>query len=252
MSFQTRFISDLHFGHDHVIKFANECYKHWPKNAGNENSVCLNNLIWRKPDIPETIQEWDARIITNWNKVVKSDDHTYILGDIGISKVSFGYLWDCLHQLNGTVHLVPGNHDRAFLEWCISQKSGQFNGVVQTPNGPVMPAVSGTNKAKLVVEMPYLKKTVTVDGGKFSETVIMSHYPIWAFDSCGFGSILVYGHIHNFYEQIDVFNKMLDSTPFSYTNPTVKPKSYDVGCMLPWMDFTPRTIEELKAAFQAD
>lgn len=78
------FTSDTHFGHANVIK--HDC----------------------RPFL--TIDEHDAQLIENWNKVVKPGDCVYHLGDfswhrkvVDVDKV--------LGQLNGTKHLVKGNHD---------------------------------------------------------------------------------------------------------------------------------------------
>lgn len=76
-----RFISDLHFGHKGMAqsyrKFQDEYYQ-------------------------------DEYIISQWNKVVKKQDLTYILGDITMEKKDHYYQLD---RLNGKKKVVLGNHD---------------------------------------------------------------------------------------------------------------------------------------------
>jgi calcineurin-like phosphoesterase family protein len=56
-----------------------------------------------------TVEEHDAHIIAQWNSVVHKRDITYILGDVTMEKSAPYHLLD---QLNGTKHVVLGNHDR--------------------------------------------------------------------------------------------------------------------------------------------
>jgi calcineurin-like phosphoesterase family protein len=76
-----RFIADLHFGHENVAK-------------------------WRGF---ASAAEHDEHIIKTWNTTVHKRDVTYILGDITMEKSASYHLLD---RLNGTKHVVLGNHDR--------------------------------------------------------------------------------------------------------------------------------------------
>lgn len=76
-----RFIADLHFGHENVAK-------------------------WRGF---ASAAEQDEHIIKTWNATVHKRDVTYILGDVTMEKAS---CYDLLDRLNGTKHVVLGNHDR--------------------------------------------------------------------------------------------------------------------------------------------
>lgn len=81
-SAQVRFIADLHFGHERLIR----------------------GLRGMDP------QKHDGLIESNWNKTVRSPkDITYILGDIGMERSTFYHL---LGRLNGRKIVVLGNHDR--------------------------------------------------------------------------------------------------------------------------------------------
>jgi len=51
-------------------------------------------------------------LVANWNSVVSPDDEAWILGDIALGPIleSLEYV----RRLNGTKHMVWGNHDRCF------------------------------------------------------------------------------------------------------------------------------------------
>ena len=77
------FTSDLHFGHQNIIRF---CKRPW-----------------------ETIEDMDLSLIQNWNSVVKPDDLVFDLGDFAFATNA---RWkELLSQLNGHHYLILGNHD---------------------------------------------------------------------------------------------------------------------------------------------
>lgn len=76
--------SDLHFGHKNIIEYEKRPFRN--------------------------IEDMNAGIIKNWNKVVSNDDMVFCLGD-----VSFGgaeMTKECVSQLQGKKILIMGNHDR--------------------------------------------------------------------------------------------------------------------------------------------
>lgn len=77
------FTSDLHFGHNKPFLYEPRGYKN--------------------------IEEHDQNIINNWNSLIKPEDEVYILGDLMLGNNNYGI--ECVRQLNGTLHLVYGNHD---------------------------------------------------------------------------------------------------------------------------------------------
>ena len=85
------FISDLHFGHENVIRFDNRPFT--------------------------TVEEMDAELIRRWNAKVGCDDTVYVLGDM-IWKTRNDDAPTIIKALNGKIILIKGNHDR-FL--CNSQ-----------------------------------------------------------------------------------------------------------------------------------
>lgn len=81
------FTSDLHLGHDNVIKFDNRPFS--------------------------SVEEMDEELIKRWNSKVKPGDLVYVLGDL-IWKSKTNEAADILRRLNGQIILIKGNHDRFF------------------------------------------------------------------------------------------------------------------------------------------
>lgn len=95
------FTSDLHFGHQNIIKF---CNRPW-----------------------ETTEEMDEALIKNWNSVVKEDDIVFDLGDFAFAP---NWRWkEILSRLNGKHYLILGNHDR--VRWPGDTIMKMFSGVYQ-------------------------------------------------------------------------------------------------------------------------
>lgn len=78
------FTSDLHFGHNNIIRFDNRPFT--------------------------SVEEMDETIIRKWNNKVKADDMVYILGDI--SWYNDQKTAEIISRLNGRKILIKGNHDR--------------------------------------------------------------------------------------------------------------------------------------------
>lgn len=85
MSSNIFYISDLHFGHNNVIKFDNRPFK--------------------------TTEEMNETLINNWNSRVKPGDTVYVLGDFSMYLTPVEAI-DILRRLNGNIHLIKGNHDK--------------------------------------------------------------------------------------------------------------------------------------------
>ena len=77
-------ISDLHFGHENVIKYCN------------------------RPFIDA--EDMDNKLIENWNSVVSKNDIVYVLGDFTLSR-RMDVIKHYVQALNGFKVLVMGNHD---------------------------------------------------------------------------------------------------------------------------------------------
>ena len=171
------YISDLHIGHENVIKFDDRPFKN--------------------------LEEMHEEIIKRWNSVVDDGDITYLCGDI---------LWNnsCINiiqSLKGQKHLILGNHDR-------------INDDIK----------------KCFVSISDYKKVK--DGDK---TVVLSHFPIVAYDGSFRGrNIHLYGHVHTTREDSFVQDYISRNKCDDY--PMLM---YNVGCMMPWMNYFPRTLDEI-------
>ena len=75
--------SDTHFGHD-------------------------REFLWGPRGFTNYVDH-DTAVIKNWNSVVGPDDIVYHLGDVMLGDNAYGM--NCLRQLNGTIYIIPGNHD---------------------------------------------------------------------------------------------------------------------------------------------
>lgn len=59
-----------------------------------------------------SIEEHDEQLIKNWNSCVRPEDTVWHLGDFSLKQpYDFAHI---LRRLNGTIHLISGNHDRCF------------------------------------------------------------------------------------------------------------------------------------------
>ena len=82
------YISDLHFGHENVIRFD------------------------ERPFLD--VEEMDKCLILNWNARVSPEDDVYIVGDFCF-RSQHAPEW-YLDQLVGHKHLIIGNHDHVLLQ----------------------------------------------------------------------------------------------------------------------------------------
>ena len=87
------FTSDWHLGHADVLKFE----------PGRAKVLQCSS-----------IEEHDAALVERYNKIVKPHDIVYVLGDVGFTDVKS--VTGHVMQLNGSKHLILGNHDRLSAE----------------------------------------------------------------------------------------------------------------------------------------
>lgn len=161
-------------------------------------------------------KEMDEELIRRWNSVVTPSDSVYILGDFCWSRNSDDWI-NYLNKLNGQKFLIKGNHDAKL-----------------------------TDKAKKKFAQICDYKEVKENG----KTIILSHYPILTYRSDYRENIyMFYGHVHKT-KEADVITEMISlikNKPEEYWQGGVKPYAnlYNVGCMLDYMDYTPRTADEI-------
>ena len=152
-----------------------------------------------------SIKEMNKELIERWNKVVSADDVVYILGDMFWCKVSEAI--EVLNRLNGKKVLIRGNHDSHDHRFI-----EKFDRVYD-----------------------YLE---TVDGDR---KVVLCHYPIPCFKNHFYGWYHLYGHVHNSFEH-NMMEKNRDLMGNLYDRQC---EMYNVGAMMPYMDYTPRTLDEI-------
>lgn len=156
-----------------------------------------------------SIEEHDEYIINAWNQTVNNDDNVYILGDISWYKEAKTI--EVFKKLNGKKHLIKGNHDDRLLK--------------------------NEELRKLFVEIKDYKE-VNIENGK---SVVLSHYPIPCFKNHFYGWIMLYGHVHNSFEWNMMENVKRQMTEL-YDK---KCEMYNVGAMMSYINYQPRTLEEI-------
>lgn len=157
----------------------------------------------------KSLLEMDEALVDRWNAVVSPGDIVYVLGDMFWCKAQDAI--PILRSLKGQKFLIKGNHDRC-------------------------------NDNKFLRE--FVKVTEYLEVKDNGRTVILCHYPIPCFKNHFYGSFHLYGHVHNSFEwNMMEHNKYLMEE--LYTTPC---QMFNVGAMMPWMDYTPRTLDEIIAA----
>lgn len=156
-----------------------------------------------------------------WNAAVRKDDTVYILGDFCWGKTEE---WIRLvKQLNGQKVLIEGNHDL-----------GQYPAPLKNQFADITP----------------FKEIVDYGLDNSSRKVLLSHYPHMFYKhSCNEKFYMLCGHVHNTAEN-DFLEKWTKELRDAYrNNPGFTGANcgqiYNVGCMLPWMEYTPRTLHEI-------
>ncbi len=151
----------------------------------------------------------------NWNNAVTNDDTVYIIGDfIWAKETEWAYY---LMQLNGKKVLIRGNHDPK-----------EF---------------SRDTKRHFLQIKEYLEIT---DRGRH---VILSHYPILSHKgSYNPDCYMLYGHVHNTREAVYTREaRNLIRQRINGTRGEPLGQVLHVGCMEPYMNYTPRTLDEIIA-----
>lgn len=97
---------------------------------------------------------------------------------------------------------------------------------------------------KAVTVKEFVKVTEYLEVKDNGRTVILCHYPIPCFKNHFYGSFHLYGHVHNSFEW-----NMMEHDKYLMEELYTKPcQMFNVGVMMPWMDYTPRTLDEIIAA----
>lgn len=161
------------------------------------------------------IQTHDEYIINAWNDKVGIDDDVWILGDISWHNSTKTI--EIFKQLNGIKHLCKGNHDGKLLK----------NRLLQN----------------LFVEICDYKELPRDDG----TGIVLCHYPIPCFKNHYYGWYHLYAHVHSSFEW-----NMMERIKYEMTSLYDKKcKMFNVGCMMPYMNYIPKTLSEIEEDYNA-
>lgn len=161
------FTSDHHFWHSNILKYC--------------------------PDRPyKTVEEMNEDLIWQWNSVVSPDDTVYHLGDFSMA---FRSVELYTRRLNGTKHLILGNHDFAHP----AHKKGKTKETQKVwiqkylDNGWVSVQLTRgleiSHKSVILCHMPYLDENPTQD----LQNGAQRHAKHRIKDE---GKIMLCGHVH--------------------------------------------------------
>ncbi len=85
--------------------------KFWTADLHLKHKAILRHCPHRKETFG-TIDKMDADLIKRHNEVVKPDDEVWVIGDFAWPKADQNHFYtSTLEKMNGTKHLVLGNHD---------------------------------------------------------------------------------------------------------------------------------------------
>ena len=158
-----------------------------------------------------TLEEMNQSLVERWNSRVGKGDLVYVLGDM---------FWcppkeadPVMKKLNGQKILVKGNHD-----FC--------------------------NNAGFLKNFVKVADYLEIDDE--DRKVVLSHYPIPCFKNHFYGWYHLYGHVHTSFEY-----NMIENFKYQMENLYERPcQMFNVGAMMPYMDYTPRTLTEILEANQ--
>ena len=156
------------------------------------------------------VMSMNEAMISRWNQVAGPEDMTWILGDFCEGDIS---RWkEILSSLNGKKGLIIGNHDDPItIEAC----KDLFDDIAEYRE--------------------------IIDNGR---KVILCHYPVFAFHDHYFGAVHLYGHVHSAFEW-NIAENAKRLVRGLYVRKDVL-RMANVGAMLPYMDYTPRTLDEIE------
>ena len=163
----------------------------------------------------KTVEEMHESILNNWNKTVSNADHVYILGDVAM-RGNMDEVIAFVSQLRGNKHLIVGNHDNT--------KDQRY-------------------RQLFVENCNYKELTDSIDGKTYN--LVLCHYPIMFWNHQHRGSVHLYGHVHNSVEETmyQGYLRQINDALRDRNEPMAIAKN--VGCMMKYMDYTPRTLKEI-------
>lgn len=112
----------------------------------------------------------NAEMKYRWNSIVRKKDIVYHIGDFGFG--SSKYLASLIKQLNGTIYLIRGTHDKNIKKE-----------VLDIPN---------------FHDLGYYYELFIPDSKiKNKQIIVLCHYPLETWYKSHYGSLHFHGHCHN-------------------------------------------------------
>lgn len=157
----------------------------------------------------KTVEEMNEALVKRWNDAVHKGDTVYIIGDMFWCSPMAAI--PILQSLHGQKVLIKGNHDRV-------------------------------KDTRVQREFVKIDEYMEIDDG--DRKIVLCHYPIPCFKNHFYGWYHLYGHVHSSYEW-----HMMEHDKLLINELYEKPcRMFNVGAMMPYMDYTPRTLDEILAA----
>lgn len=152
----------------------------------------------------------DAELIRRWNATVGTGDLVYMLGDM--FWMAPKYAIPILRSMNGQKIMIRGNHDRT----------------------------DGSEFAKCFAKITdYLEVR---DGDR---NIVLCHYPIPCYKNHYYEWLHFYGHVHSSFE----WNMMENTQRLMKELYGKKSFMVNVGAMMPYMNYTPKTADEIVSGY---
>lgn len=140
-------VADWHFGHENIIRY---CSRPWTD-----------------------VNKMDADLVKLHNSVVSPEDTVYVIGDVTLkTSERLGQIRRILQKMNGTKHLIFGNHDAWHWERYLDAGFQSCHTYLEiSQDGPTVPR-----------------------GTLLTKPVSLCHDPAWAQDK---SKLWICGHVHN-------------------------------------------------------
>ena len=164
-----------------------------------------------------TVAEMNQYILEHWNAKITNGDTVYILGDMAMRGRNEALI-ALVAQLKGRKILFRGNHDD----------------------------LSDYRYQKLFADITdYREISESFDGQSYK--LCLMHYPILMWNGQHRGSILLYAHTHNTVEEtfFQKCVKELNENKKLSVQQGKPIRAINVGCMMPYMKYEPRTLKEI-------
>lgn len=175
------FTADTHFGHKNIINYCSRPFT--------------------------TVESMNETLVAAWNQKIPEDGLVFHLGDFAMKITLAEEFWE---QLNGTIIMLKGNHDKTKLV-------RKVNSLVEKDTD-----IKLENLVPEIVDL-YIEDS---DIGDVGMRMALCHYPMGAWNYKFHGSVQLFGHVHttprqtSYYvsssKQLDVGVDNNDFVPVSY------------------------------------